>query len=524
MDTKLLLVKVTTLLYLSARVKDVSDDITSLINESLRLTRPPENSVRAEATYDTTNLLRSCILEMLKQLRQGELDNDDLTQRFRLVSGGDEALFEALNTMLLDEVEEDVVRRRIDIEFWNIKRLIEQDEIAKVAKDWSFKLAWNPESINWDTFLEDVKESYSKFKSLTTNGSDIREHQAVMAVVDFEDTSMVERQLLTAKEELSSAGVLKCGYKGLNRMCGEIGGFRRGETLLISALRHNYKSGLSKDLFITIPLCNKPYMIDPTKKPLNLRISFEDSTNVDLKDVYTRLRQTIDKTYERTKDVDTHFAAQYIKEKLSVNGYHNIIMTVDPTSFTLESILQVIEKYEKMGYEIHHLNIDYLAMITKNSNRHTDMVSQVIQNLFTKMGNVCRRKKIFFSTPHQLGPGAKDLLAQGISDFVKHVAGKSFYDGCKRIDQEVDMEITTHKEKCDGTWYQTFQRGKHRGVNNTPDEDQYCAYKFDRELGLPYDYFLEEDLSYRRLGGDTMVDGGGAPLWDVAWMKQKKTN
>lgn len=516
MDTKLLLVKAITLLYFSAKVKEVSDDIVSIINEALKLTRPPENSVRAETTYDTTNQLRALLIEMQKQLRQGDLDNADLSQRFKLATGDDAGLYEALQSILIDEVSvEEIIRKRIDTEYWNIKRLIEQEAISKVAKDWSFKLAWHPESINWDTFLDDVKESYSQFKSLTSRANDIREHHAVMAVVDFDDTKHVEKQLITAKEELSSAGVLKCGFKGLNRMCGEVGGFRRGETLLISALRHNYKSGFSKDLFITIPLCNKPYMIDPSKKPLNLRISFEDSTNVDLKDIYARLRQTIDKEYERAKDVDPHFASNYIKEKLSVNGYHNVVMTVDPTNFTLESIIHTIEGYEKRGYEIHHLNIDYLAMITKNSNRQTDMMSQVIQNLFTKMGNVCRRKKIFLSTPHQLGPDAKNLLAQGISDFVKHVAGKSFYDGCKRIDQEVDMEITTHKEKCNGEWYQTFQRGKHRGVNNTPDEDQYCAYKFDKRLGLPYDYFIDEDLSYRSLGGDTMADGGAGPLWDV---------
>lgn len=517
MDSKLLLVKSTTLLYLASVIDEVDNDVMNIVNEALKITRPPENSVRAEITYDTTNQLRNCLLEMIGLLRNGKFSNEDLTQRFRLVASNDDGLYDALTSMLVeDDIEATIIKERVANEYWGIRRLIQQDGIAKVAKDWSFKIAWNPEDINWDTFLDDVYNSYSKFDSLTSTNNDIRNHKAITSVVDFSDEKHVEKQLLIAKEELSDAGVLKCGYKGINRMMGEVGGFRRGEVLLIGALRHSYKSGLSKDLFITIPLCNKPYMLDETKKPLNMRISFEDSINVDLKDIYTRLRQNIDKTYDSVKEFDAHFAAGYIKEKLGVNGYHNVIVTADPTDFNLDFILQVIEKYEKLGYEIHHLNIDYLAMITKNSNRQSEMNSQVIQNLFTKIGNICRRKKIFLSTPHQLGVAAKEIHAQGITDFVKHVTGKSFYDGCKRIDQEVDTEITIHKEKCNGQWYLTCQRGKHRGVNNTPDEDQYCAYLFDKQLGLPYDFLLDEDLSYRKIGGDTMSDGGGGPLWEVS--------
>ena len=516
MDTKLLLVKAITLVYLSTLVKEISDDVHNIVSRVLTVVKPPEhNSVRAELTHDVTASLRELLVRLVDESKVTKFNEDDLRQRYLLVTDNESSLYRALNGALMDgEEDQEKIRERAKSEYWAVRRILDQEEIAKITREWSFRLAYNPESINWTTIVDEMTESYRPFVSFNDNNKGIEDHPAVIATIDFDNVDGVEQIMHKAKEELSEAGVLKTPYQGINRMCGEPGGFRRGEALLVGALRHQYKSGFSRDLFIGIPLVNKPYMMNPDKTPLNLRISLEDDPNTDIMEIYKRIRHYYDKVNDRVKNIDPSEAARYIQQKLGVNGYSNIIVSADPTSFGVEDIINTIDKLEREGYEIHHLNVDYLAMSAKNASRSADSNSQFIQNMFTKLRNVCRRKKIFLSTPHQLGPEAKQLLKEGVSDFVKHVVGKSFYDGCRRIDQEVDMEITVHIEVVNDEKYCTVQRGKHRGVNNTPISHQYCAYKFDRELGLPYDW-EGDDLSYRKIGGSTMSDGGAGPLWDV---------
>lgn len=517
MDIKLLMVKTITVIYLSTKVKEVNQDIHKIVSNVLVAVKPPERAIREELTYDTANQLRQCTIRMLDESKASAFNEDELSQRFKVITGNDTAIYEGLNSMLLreDDFDQDRVRARIDAEIWNIKRILDQEEVAKVAKEWSMKLAWNPENVNWNTLIGDVTKDFEQFQSLSGTTKSLQDHPAIMSIINLSDVSSVEDMLVRAKEEWSPDGVLKCGFQGINRMCGEPGGFRRGETLLIGALRHNYKTGLSRDLFITIPLCNIPHMNDPTKKPLNLRFSFEDSAKDDIIQIYKRLKGTLDKTYVETKNIDSREAAAYVYEKLSVNGYHNEVLEIDPGLFSLEDIVNTIEDYERRGYEIHHLNIDYLAMLTKNGKDGGDSLTNVIQTLFTQLRNVCRRKNIFLSTPHQLGTDAKALQKEGVADFVRKVVGKSFYDACKRIDQEVDMEITINKELSNGKYYIAMARGKHRGVNDTPIVEQYTVYEFNPELGLPYD-FWDADQSMRKIGGDTMENGGGAPLWDIA--------
>lgn len=516
MDVKLLMVKTITIIYLSTKVNDTNHDIHNIVGDVLKAVKPPERSIQQEMTYDTANQLRECVIRMDDESKATSFNEDELRQRFQVITNNDKAIYKALVNMLIDGDDYDVdkTRDRLNSECWAIKRILDQEEVAKVARDWSMKLAWNPETVNWQTLVDDIRQDFEKFSSLNGTNKTIDTYAGVLSIIDFQDEQNVQDTLTRAKETWSSSGVLKCGYQGINRLCGEPGGFRRGEMLLIGALRHNYKSGFSRDLFATIPLFNKPYMFDPTKKPLNLRFSFEDSASDDIIDIYRRLLQNLEGRSVKTKDIDVIEASKYVKEQLGRNGYENIILSIDPGMFSLDAIVNAIEYYENKGYEIHHLNIDYLAMLTKNDNGKSDALTQVILNLFTQLRNVCRRKNIFISTPHQLGADAKNIIRDGGTDFVKKVAGKSFYDSCKRIDQEVDLEITLHIEKVNDDKFLTFIRGKHRGVNNTPFVDQYGAYLFDPELGLPWDV-EGVDLSRRKVGGETVANGGAGPLWDV---------
>lgn len=536
MDTKLLVVKAITILYLSTKVKDLpnQEDIHNIVQTVIKVTKPKDRMSRSELNYDVGSQLRDCLIHLKDEVKTGSFNADELKQRFELIAADDNRTLTALTNMLylpvpdsVDTVDltpeqigerqrelEDKIRDRVQTEYWNTKRILEQEEIAKVAYEWSMKLGYSPETVNWDTLLEDLGDSFNKFHSLSAKAKDIRDDPALIDYIDFSDTAGITDMFEKAKERMSGDGVMITGYQGINRMLGEVGGFRRGEFVLIGALRYSYKSSLSRDFFVSIPMFNIPYMLDPTKKPLNLRISLEDDGDRDVTGVYRRVLQVKDKMDKKPSEIDATEAATYIEEHLGANGYKNIIIAADSSQFSFEKIIDYIEYFESKGYEIHHLNIDYLAMITKNVNGSTDTLTNIIQSLFTRLRNVCRRKRILCTTPHQLGFDAKNMQLQGVSNFVQKVVGKSLYDACRRIDQEVDTEITIHIEKSDGESYLTIARGKHRGVDNTPAAHQYCVYKFDPVLGLPMDVG-GDDLSRRSIGADEAAAGGGLPLWQV---------
>jgi hypothetical protein len=143
-----------------------------------------------------------------------------------------------------------------------------------------------------------------------------------------------------------------------------------------------------------------------------------------------------------------------------------------------------------------------------------------MRDLFRRMRNFCSARGTLLLTPHQLSTEAKQLIREGKppADFVKDIAGKGYYSGCKQIDQEVDIELYIHIVKFGGRAYLAVQRGKHRGiVGQTPDSDLYTLIPFmDGTKGYNcgiLDDVDHEDSSLRKLGAAPGKNGEAA-WWD----------
>ena len=94
------------------------------------------------------------------------------------------------------------------------------------------------------------------------------------------------------------------------------GGFRRGEQIVIGALQHNYKTGYSLSLFKQIAIYNVPYMIVKTKKPLLVRISFEDDLALNIEFLYRSLRENeTGEPIPDNLDISIEEMSAYIHEK-----------------------------------------------------------------------------------------------------------------------------------------------------------------------------------------------------------------
>lgn len=101
------------------------------------------------------------------------------------------------------------------------------------------------------------------------------------------------------------------------------------------------------------------------------------------------------------------------------------------------------------------------------------------------------------------------LVRQGVDSFVQEIANKGYYDSCRTIDQEVDLEIYIHIEKVPGQGsFLTCQRGKHRGVKITKAEHLYSVLPFS-DIGGIKDDVNSDDMSSSSVGGKPLAEGGG---------------
>jgi hypothetical protein len=302
------------------------------------------------------------------------------------------------------------------------------------------------------------------------------------------------------------------GLQGFNRMWGKKRGARQGEFLIIGALPHMYKSGLCMDIFRWICLYNTPIRKDPKKQPLIVYCSFENDLPPNIMQLYKLLKEHETGITVDPKTIDVKEAFEYLKARLQATGYAVKMVHYDPTNYTYQDMFDQVIKWELEGYELHAFLCDYLNMMSLKGCDHSGATGGAIRDLYRRTRNFMSRRGIFFATPHQLSPGARQLVRNGSEeDFAKEVATKGYYDGCSKIDQEADIEIISHIVEVNGIKYLTLKRGKHR-YNVTPVSDTFVVYRF-MEVGGIVDDINKPDTSRKIVGGDTLADGGGGPFW-----------
>lgn len=262
-------------------------------------------------------------------------------------------------------------------------------------------------------------------------------------------------------------------------------GIARGNSVVINALQHEYKSGLVQTLAMQIPMFNKPHMIDIEKKPLILYISFEDDADVFITFMYKYLYSSEHGVNPDMAEISSEEIQAYIKEKIQINGYHIKMVRVDPSQWTYKELFNYILHLESQGYEIHACIVDYLIKMSvagcvgKGGTEYRD--------LFDKCRQFFSVRKIAFITPHQMSTEAKQLVRNGENKlkFVKEVAGKGYTELSKQIDQVVDIEICIAKALWNKKWVLTMYIGKHRGAGILDDADKYQVLAFPFRMPIP---------------------------------------
>jgi hypothetical protein len=334
---------------------------------------------------------------------------------------------------------------------------------------------------------------------------------AVVGSVDLGDTSSLSEAFQEIQNDQNTSGLLKTGWKGLNRMLQ--GGFRRGEFWTCGALPHMYKSGGTRTLFKQIAMYNTPVLITPGKKPLLVHISFEDSLPANLQFLYQNIWENEHGgEIPDMRSITPGEMASYIQSRMEATGFHVKMLRINPSLWTYKDIQNKVLNFEAEGYEVQLLMLDYLPMIPTTGCEQGPM-GHDYRDLVRRMRNFCSAKKILLITPWQLSTDAKMRIREGASDFVKKCPGMGYYAGSKQIDQEVDGELFWHIEKFNGRAYLTIQRGKHRLPTVIPDSDKYFALLFPEKGSIPDD-FNGPEITLRKVGGGAIGTDDEIPFFE----------
>lgn len=494
MDSKLLLVKSITLLYRESQLPDRAVSSVDLIRTVLESIKTNTIGIGLNTDREIIQSLKQTVLEMCNQPHDQGYDKLILLQNIRVNSGLDDRLYESIRQGIEDELSEGALKRSIISLRKSIENHFREDKISEILNTASQAFKFNRDKI------KDVSEFISQLMvqleplQLTSTSKD----PAVMDDIDIGDVSSLNTMFDKIKQIDNGSKLYRTGWQWLNRMTQ--GGFRPGETVVVGALQHKYKTGFTLSIFAQIALFNQPKTEDKAKKPLLLRISFEDELVNNLKFVYQYLKYN--ETYQYVDIADTTIGemSEYVKKNLSVNGFHVKMMRVDPSQWTYRSICNKIIELEAQGYSVEVLMLDYLSKVNR-AGCNAGVIGSEMGDLLNRMRNFCSSRGTLLLTPHQLSTEAKNLIRGTLPEevFVKEIAEKGYWEENKGLDRIFDLGLLIHLFKYNKETYFAIARDKHRIPTIIDDDDKFAMMKFPHKMPIPHD-INGDDISFKKIG------------------------
>lgn len=498
MSPKILLVQGIVLLYWESKLEGRPLDSRPLLTQLLQSLRLPETVVDTEFGKENLTQLRYVLEWLIEEDKEVELTV--LKQRLRLSIIDEEELYQTALDGFETPEDENAIIKRCQSYISSLNRYFHEKRFEEDVKKFIQETIYNRGQCNIQKSALNFMNVLSQYSVNVDAEKSIEDNKLIVKMIDFENVDNLIKRAQEAITSVSSEGIMRTGYQGVNRMLGAhvgVGGLIRGDCYLFGARRGQNKSGMTMDITMDICRFNVPYMFNPNKTPLVLHITCENSADLNM-------RYFMDRTYYMThgmkpdyQEVDPEQLATCLQSYTNRNGYVFKQLWIPGSSANYMDIQQILMDFESMNYEIHVLCIDYLALLDKTGCEQ-GAVGNEIRDLYRKMRNFCNPRKITLITPHQVSGEATNLVRAGETNLVEKIVGLDYYDGCRRLTQEVDVEIVLDivriKEGSNTKCYQTMAIGKNRAVRVMPEEHKSCCYMFTKEWGLIPD--VEGEATY----------------------------
>lgn len=505
MDNEILqLIKIISALYF----ENLADDKNPNLDEELR--RALLN-IKVDNAGTSGLGSEDAAIESLRYTAEWMINNptDEFTignikQRLRINLQGNNNYIDEMDTILSETVAPIDARRRVNEIMSEIRFNEKRGKLKTLLSKANAKINFSGEYVENKDFITEVMGELDELHS--TGEGDIN---GFVGSVDFTDAESIRAAMRKGTEALSPEGLLNTGLQGLNRAFG-MNGIPRGAMCNFAGLTHHYKSGMLIDLALNIPVYNEPYMWDDTKKPLILRISFENTVEQDIQIMFKKLYEIRNQNKIASADINIDKASEALMRHFASTGYNFMLESYNPNNFTIYDLFDIFDRYEEMGYEIHAVSCDYLAQIAHNT--IGDRPDSKIQKTFEMARNFCYPKGITFLTGHQLSTEAQAIARESTLSFARKVSSGGYYMDCKSLHTKLDLEVILCKHiHVDGHTYLNMARGKNRYSSDTPESHKTCSYQFQEFGGIVPD--VDKDATYLEKPPNVMEEGS-VGSWD----------
>ena len=429
------------------------------------------------------------------------------------ITGGEQESTEKIRDYLLECLDEEILNREIilqnlsDILKTSTRRDTPIDMFKMVEEDDNKNIIRALENeLNNKIYIYRIKKTLNgytydfdkKFKSgmspddmlskiieeLTILTKNIKnKDDAIVNEVDLDNVENVSKVFQVVKETNEAEGFkFKLGLRALNKITNN--GYKDSEFVIWNALQHNYKSGMLASSLIGIARYNKPIMTDPSKIPLLLYVSLEDDLDILFEFLYRQMYYTDNKVKADMSNTSKEEMSKYVKDKLQETGFKVKFIRVDPSDWSYSSFFSLIEKYEKDGFELKTVILDYLSLIPTVGCIATGAVGSDLRDLYRRVRNFFAKRKCLFISAHQLSPDAQMINRENLTGevFLNRIMGKGFFDGSKKLSQEMDLELYAYKFTQNNKDYLAIGKGKHKGSKVMKSTDKLAIIPFPENL------------------------------------------
>lgn len=500
------IVKSITLLYREKLLADKTkadqtvDDSKDLIRTVLSIFKDDKKPLQggdSVAISDLQNLLQ----DMLN--KPDNFDKESLTQSLSIILKNNEPILK----VLLNSIETDMEVAGLKTSIISLRKVLNsfyrEMKMVTLVNETNYKLMTGRID---NSIQETIANLLMQLEALTTSSKSSKD-PAVLDELDLSDKEAVEITITKVQDLSEDKGKFITGWKAMNKMLN--GGFKRGEQWVISALQHNYKSGLMQSLFVQFCTLNKPILKDPDKKPLIVYLSFEDDMNIIIEFMYRYMYYNEYRQTPKMQELSSEEISSYVIKKLSQNGFHAKIMRVNPADWTYKNIFNKVLEWEAEGYEVQVLLLDYLSKLPTTYCDRSGPSGTDVRDLFNRLRNFTSSKSILQLTNHQISTEALQMYRSGVTgfDFIEEIRSKNYYSESKQIPQVVDGEIYIVKGKVGKDWYLYLGKGKHRSPIITPDEDKNMMLQFPKGAPIPEDIHDIEGIDSGSDSNENSNDG-----------------
>lgn len=504
MDIKHFLTSCIALLYLSNSASAAEFESASAIaKESLTVVK--QKSLNLDIGSDTITELKNVITW---QLNIKDYDKSLLDAQLKLKLKDDIDSIESINSILTVTDEKSLYKRLKGLKTTcNLYK--NKMELLSVMDNSRFAYRLQPiGSDKEDELLEELEQKIH----LTRKGGGT--NLAYIGGVDFTSREKIVETLKKASAEYSLNGILKFGLQGWSNLFGDHQGIRRGETCLLSAMGHSYKSGQLLNCFGQVIEFNEPTYILESSLKLPAEMCKACAIHITIENNYLGDTQQLLKYYKEQEtgipfsianmtDEQMEEYAEYMGDKLAGKGkIHGFIEQFDASTFTYEEYFDCIAKYQAMGYEVHFVTLDYAGRMSTKGCVASSGAGSEKRDLVKRLQAHALKHKYALMTAWQMSSDAQTKLREGEQFLVKAVKELGYYLDCRTVHNEVDIEIYQAFVVVGNDKYITWQRGKHRKPGNQPEEKmKFCVYKTNPVGFVKWDIGGKPGYTHR-LNGD----------------------